>query len=126
MASRMPTRCYVHIAPQAQLSYWVWDQFPLSLCNPSSATAVLLFFPCRLRHISLSLLFPSLLSLLLLLSSLRSFSFVVSLTFSLSRSFLLSPPYSQVRSTFFLSLFLFLFPFCSCSSLLPIVDRLPA
>lgn len=33
MASRMPTRCYVHIAPQAQLSYWVWDQFPLSLCN---------------------------------------------------------------------------------------------
>lgn len=35
----MLTRCYVHIVPRAQLSYWVWGQFPLSLYNPLSATS---------------------------------------------------------------------------------------
>lgn len=34
MATRSPTRCYVHIVLHTQLSYWVWDQFRLP-SNPA-------------------------------------------------------------------------------------------
>lgn len=105
MVSRMPTRCYVHIDPHAQLSYWVWDQFPLALCNPP-VHDIRLAVLSGLRSIifSPSLLFSPFLLSLLQLSLLRSISLVVFLSPSRSRSSLLSQPIdSPSFPLFFLS-----------------------
>lgn len=131
MASRMPTRCYVHIE-LPKLNYHIGSE--TSFLCPSVTPRPRHPSRCSFRakaSLSRSLLFSSLplsFSALLLCLFLHLLSSPLSASFlsHSPRSFLLSPSRSRVRSTLSLSLFLFLFPFCSCPSLPPIVDRLPA
>lgn len=145
VASRMLTRCYVHIVPRAQLSYWVWGQFPLSLYNPLSATSASAVLS-GLRNSLLLLLFhlllllpppPLFLSLSIYLSLFPLIFVVLHVPHRDHPSFLhfivefdrlsFSASFSSGPLLCLSLSLLFLFSFLlSLVSLLPIVDRLPA